>query len=59
MAAGPALLWPGSTRHGAGANRGEAPRIGFHAGYSLGWLCREEMMCLALPPETVRPMLEA
>ncbi len=59
MAAGSALLWLGSTWHGAGANRSEAPRIGFYAGYSLGWLRQEEMMYLALPPEAVRPMPEA
>ena len=59
MAAGSALLWLGSTWHGAGANRTEAPRIGFYAGYSLGWLRQEEMMYLALPPEAVRPMPEA
>ena len=58
MASGSALLWLGSTWHGAGANMSRSPRIGFYAGYSLGWLRQEEMMYLALPPETVRPMPE-
>jgi ectoine hydroxylase-related dioxygenase (phytanoyl-CoA dioxygenase family) len=58
MPAGSALFWLGSTWHGAGANRSGEPRIGFYAGYSLGWLRQEEMMYLALPPETVAPMPE-
>lgn len=58
MPAGSALFWLGSTWHGAGANRTDRPRIGFYAGYSLGWLRQEEMMYLALPPEAVRPMPE-
>lgn len=59
MPAGSALLWLGSTWHGAGANRTDRARIGVYAGYSLGWLRQEEMMVLALPPEAVRPMPEA
>lgn len=59
MPAGSALFWLGSTWHGAGANRSAEPRIGFYAGYSLGWLRQEEVMVLALPPETVAPMPEA
>ena len=59
MAAGSALFWLGSTWHGAGANRSADPRIGFYAGYSLGWLRQEEMMYLALPPVAVAPMPEA
>ena len=58
MPKGSVLLWLGSTWHGAGANRTDLPRIGVYAGYSLGWLRQEEMMYLALPPETVRPMAE-
>ena len=56
--AGSALFWLGSTWHGAGANRSQNVRIGFYAGYSLGWLRQEETMVLALPPETVAPMPE-
>lgn len=59
MPAGSALLWLGSTWHGAGANRTDRARIGVYAGYSLGWLRQEEMMYLALPPDAVRPMPEA
>ena len=58
MSAGSVLLWQGATWHGAGANRTEMPRIGMYTGYSLGWLRQEEMMYLALPPDTVRPMSE-
>jgi ectoine hydroxylase-related dioxygenase (phytanoyl-CoA dioxygenase family) len=58
MEAGSALFWLGSTWHGAGANRSQNVRIGFYAGYSLGWLRQEETMVLALPPETVAPMPE-
>ena len=59
MPAGSALLWLGSTWHGAGANQTGRSRIGMYVGYSLGWLRQEEMMYLALPPESVRPMPEA
>lgn len=59
MAAGSALFWLGSTWHGAGANQTDRPRTGFYAGYSLGWLRQEELLYLALPPETVRDMPEA
>lgn len=58
MPKGSVLIWLGSTWHGAGANRSERPRIGVYAGYSLGWLRQEEMMYLALPPESVQPMPE-
>jgi len=56
MPAGSALIWLGSTWHGAGANTTSKPRIGVYAGYSLGWLRQEETLYLALPPDTVRPM---
>ena len=59
MPSGSALFWLGSTWHGAGANRSATPRIGFYAGYSLGWLRQEETMVLALPPAAVAPMPEA
>ena len=58
MAAGSVLIWQGATWHGAGANRTQTPRIGMYTGYSLGWLRQEEMMYLALPPESVRAMPE-
>ena len=58
MKSGSVLLWLGSTWHGAGANTTDQCRIGVYAGYSLGWLRQEEMMYLALPPESVAPMPE-
>jgi ectoine hydroxylase-related dioxygenase (phytanoyl-CoA dioxygenase family) len=58
MTAGSALFWLGSTWHGAGANTTDTPRIGVYAGYSLGWLKQEELMQVALPPETARSMPE-
>ncbi len=58
MPAGSILMWQGATWHGAGANRTQTPRIGLYTGYSLGWLRQEEMMYLALPPDTVRAMPE-
>lgn len=56
MTKGSALLWLGSTWHGAGSNRSNSSRIGVYAGYSLGWLRQEEQMYLALPPDTIRDM---
>lgn len=58
MPGGSALLWLGSTWHGAGANRSTHPRMGVYAGYSLGWLRQEESMTLALPPEVARAFRE-
>jgi len=58
MTAGSALFWLGSTWHGAGANTTDTPCIGVYAGYSLGWLKQEELMQVALPPETARSMPE-
>ena len=58
MPKGSALLWLGSTWHGAGANRTQIPRVGLYAGYSLGWLRQEETLYLALPPDQARLMPE-
>ena len=58
MPRGSALLWLGSTWHGAGANCTQTPRIGLYAGYSLGWLRQEETLYLALPPDQARLMPE-
>ena len=54
MAPGDALLFLGSTLHGAGANRTEEVRRGIVVGYSLGWLKPYENQWLAYPPEVAR-----
>ena len=55
MEPGDALLFLGSTAHGAGANHtaGEIRR-GCVIGYSLGWLKTYENQFLAYPPEVAR-----
>lgn len=54
MAPGDALLFLGSTLHGAGANRTARVRRGIVVGYSLGWLKPYENQWLAYPPEVAR-----
>lgn len=54
MPPGAALLFLGSTLHGAGANRTEAVRRGVVVGYSLGWLKPYENQWLAYPPPVAR-----
>ena len=51
---GSALMFLGSTLHGAGANLSQAERRGFVVGYSLGWLKPYENPWLAYPPEVAR-----
>ncbi|WP_114952225.1 phytanoyl-CoA dioxygenase family protein [Sphingosinicella terrae] len=51
---GSALLFLGSTLHGAGANRSTEVRRGMVTGYSLGWLRTYENQFLAYPPEIAR-----
>ena len=58
MPAGSALIWLGSTWHGAGANGSRRPRRGAYVGYSLGWLRQEETLYLALPPAVARGLPE-
>ncbi|WP_448659185.1 phytanoyl-CoA dioxygenase family protein [Sphingomonas sp. CJ99] len=50
MSPGDALLFLGSTLHGAGANRTDAVRRGVVIGYSAGWLKPYENPWLAYPP---------
>jgi ectoine hydroxylase-related dioxygenase (phytanoyl-CoA dioxygenase family) len=50
MEPGSALLFLGSTLHGAGANRSAAVRRGVVVGYALGWLKPYENQWLAYPP---------
>jgi ectoine hydroxylase-related dioxygenase (phytanoyl-CoA dioxygenase family) len=56
---GDALLFLGSTLHGAGANTTRLPRRGIIVSYCLGWLKPYENMWLTYPPEVAAnyPML--
>lgn len=51
---GEALLFLGSTLHGAGGNRTEQIRRGMIVSYCLGWLKPYENQWLAYPPEIAR-----
>ncbi len=51
MPKGSALFYMGSTWHGGGANRSDAPRMGLINTYSLGWLRQESNQYLETPPE--------
>lgn len=53
-APGAALLFLGSTLHGAGANLSDTIRRGLVVGYSLGWLKPHENQWLAYPPAVAR-----
>ncbi len=60
MPAGSAVIYLGSTIHGAGANSTrEEWRAGLHISYTLGWLRTEENNYLAVPPELVRTLPRA
>ncbi|WP_447726033.1 phytanoyl-CoA dioxygenase family protein [Sphingomonas koreensis] len=54
MDPGDALIFLGSTLHGAGANRSDKVRRGIVIGYSLGWLKPYENPWLAYPPPVAR-----
>ena len=54
MEPGSALIFLGSTLHGAGANRSREVRRGLVVGYSLGWLKPYENQMLAYPPVVAR-----
>ncbi len=54
IAPGSALLFLGSTRHGAGGNRSQEVRRGAIISYCLGWLKPYENQWLAYPPEIAR-----
>ncbi|MGK6321366.1 phytanoyl-CoA dioxygenase family protein [Sphingomonas sp. DT-204] len=54
MRPGDALLFLGSTLHGAGGNRTNAVRRGMIVSYCLGWLKPYENQWLAYPPEVAR-----
>lgn len=55
---GDALMFLGSTLHGAGANRTLAPRRGIIVSYCLGWLKPYENMWLTYPPDIARTFPE-
>ena len=62
MSPGSALLFLGSTLHGAGANTSGSVRRGVVVGYALGWLKPYENQWLAYPPavaKTFTPELAA
>jgi len=54
MAPGDALMFLGSTLHGAGANRSSSVRRGMIVSYCLGWLKPYENQWLAYPPDVAR-----
>ena len=54
MKPGDALMFLGSTLHGAGANHSNAIRRGIVVGYTLGWLKPYENQWLAYPPSVAR-----
>ena len=54
MPRGSALFYLGSTWHGGGANRSQAPRMGLINTYALGWLRQEVNMYLTVPPAIAR-----
>ena len=56
MTAGSAVLYLGSTLHGAGANTTDRQRRGMHMSFCLGWLRTEENNCLSIPVDRVRAM---
>jgi len=51
MPRGSLLLYLGTTVHGGGANRSQAPRAGLINTYALGWLRQEENQYLNVPRE--------
>ena len=54
MPKGSALFYLGSTWHGGGANKSNAPRAGLINTYSLGWLRQESNQYLEHPPEVAK-----
>jgi ectoine hydroxylase-related dioxygenase (phytanoyl-CoA dioxygenase family) len=57
MPAGSAVIYLGSTIHGAGGNSTQSDwRPGLHISYTLGWLRTEENNYLAVPPDVARTL---
>jgi len=60
MPAGSAVIYLGSTIHGAGTNSTtDEWRPGLHISYTLGWLRTEENNYLAVPPQIARTLPRA
>lgn len=60
MPAGSAVIYLGSTIHGAGTNSTASEwRPGLHISYVVGWLRTEENNYLAVPPEIARTLPRA
>jgi ectoine hydroxylase-related dioxygenase (phytanoyl-CoA dioxygenase family) len=60
MPAGSAVIYLGSTIHGAGTNSTASEwRPGLHVSYVVGWLRTEETNYLAVPPEIARTLPRA
>lgn len=58
MPRGSLAIWLGSTLHGMGVNRTDAPRLGMVWGYTLGWLRQEEEQFLLTPPDAAATLSE-
>lgn len=58
MPRGSLAIWLGSTLHGMGVNRTDAPRLGMVWGYTLGWLRQEEEQFLLTPPDEAAKLNE-
>jgi ectoine hydroxylase-related dioxygenase (phytanoyl-CoA dioxygenase family) len=56
MPAGAIAVFPGTLVHGAGANRSQAPRLGYTNQYCEPWLRTQENFYLAIPRERVAAM---
>ncbi|MEP4147054.1 MAG: phytanoyl-CoA dioxygenase family protein [Halioglobus sp.] len=56
MMPGSAVIYLGSTLHGAGSNKTDLVRRGMHTSFCLGWLRTEENSYLCAPLERVRAM---
>lgn len=54
MKRGSLVIWLGSTVHGGGHNRSDAPRTGLSLAYCLGWMRQAENQYLANPVELAR-----
>lgn len=56
MQPGTAVIYLGSTLHGAGSNKTDITRRGMHTSFCLGWLRTEENSYLSAPLSRVRSM---
>jgi ectoine hydroxylase-related dioxygenase (phytanoyl-CoA dioxygenase family) len=56
MTKGSVFIYPGTTYHGAGANRSHADRTGISLSYSASWLRQEENQYLSVPMAIARTL---